>query len=699
MPEDRLKLDFETYSELNLKEVGAFAYAEHPSTEILCLSWKFKNTGKRGCWIPGTEFPVPVIHHVTNKGLCEAHNVPFEFNIWKNKLYRADRVITFGTEYPLPPIPMPVRWLCSLSVCAYRALPLGLDKVGGVLQLDVQKDKRGKYLIQKLCGPRKPTKKDPSTRLCDFGLLEEMYDYCDRDVDAEEMLGKTLGDLPGSEYKVWLLDQTINNRGVQVDTEAVHAAIYIRDIIFEKMEAELIGITGGAVETGKQVAKMGDWLEAAGHPVPNLQKDTVTEGVSHLEALLKKHPDNDSVNDCLRVLQIRQVLGNASSAKLDKFRLTTSRDGRNRGIQQYHGGGTGRWAGRGIQPHNFPRGTAKNVSYKDKNGKEQWALDVDLLIEHIKMRDPGILELIYGNPLEAISTALRSMLIAAPGKILRVADFSAIEARGTMWLAGQTDGIEAFKKYDKGIGPDIYCHMAEQLYERPIDKVEDNAERQLGKVTILGCGYQMGPPRLQEQAKKDYGIDLTLEQAEWLVGTYREKNDMVPALWAGLQDAAFAALQSGRRHDFRKIGYDIVNDAAGKWLICILPNGRKLWYFNPKIIKTITSWGAEKWAVSYEGRDNKRGGSWQRVTTYGGMLTENVVQAVSRDIMVDAMFRVEKAGYPIILTVHDEVIAETDEDFGSDEEFEQLLVGPIAKWAYGFPISAEGWSGQRYKKG
>lgn len=698
MTEPRLILDFETYSEVSIKDVGAAVYAEHPSTEILCLSWKFKPSGLRGCWTPGMAFPVEVIQHIAKKGLCEAHNVSFEFYVWLNKLHRADRVTSYDADYALPPIPMPTRWIDTLAACAYRALPLKLDTVGKVLNLPIQKDKRGKFLIQKLSQPRKPTKKDPSTRIEDFGLLEEMYDYCDWDIDTEETLGDTLGDLPGREYQVWILDQKINGRGVYVDMEAVNAAVKIRDVVFEDMTKELITITDGAVTTGKQVAKIVEWLCGNGFATNNLQKDTVIEAIDHLEAILQTDPNNEDARNCLRVLQIRQVLGNSSSSKLDKFQLTTCRDGRARGICQYHGSGTGRWAGRGIQPHNFPRGSVKNVMYTDKNGKEQWKLDVDMLIEHIKTGDPEILEIIYGNPLEAISTGLRGMMMASPGKILRVADFSSIEARGTMWLAGQKDGLEAFKKYDRGDGPDIYCHMAQQLYDRPINKTDDPEERQLGKVTILGCGYQMGPPRLKAQAKKDYGIDLTDEQSEWLVGTYREKNNMVPGMWKGLETAAFAAVTDERRYDYTKVSYDIVNDAAGKWLICILPNGKKIWYYNPKIIKTITSWGAEKWAVSYEGRDNKIGGAWNRVTTYGGMLTENVVQAVSREIMVDAMFRVEKAGYPIILTVHDEVISETDPDFGSTEEFEQLLIGPASAWANGFPISAEGWSGVRYRK-
>ena len=184
MSEPRLVLDFETYSEVSVKDVGAAVYAEHPSTEILCLSWKFKGTDIRGCWTPGMAFPVEVIQHIVRKGLCEAHNVQFEFYVWRNLLHRAKTITTFGVSYPLPPIPMPTRWVCTLSMCAYRAIPLALDKVGAVLDLPIQKAARGKYLLRMLSQPRKPTKKDPSTRCNDYGLLEELYEYCDQDCDA-----------------------------------------------------------------------------------------------------------------------------------------------------------------------------------------------------------------------------------------------------------------------------------------------------------------------------------------------------------------------------------------------------------------------------------------------------------------------------------------------------------------------------------
>lgn len=695
--ERRLVIDFETFSEVNVRDVGAAVYAEHPSTEILCMAWKFKPDGERGLWAPGTEFPKPVLNHIAAKGLCEAHGVQFETNIWKNLLWRASHVRTYGKQYPLPPIPMPTRWTDTMASCAYRALPLGLEDVGRILHLDIQKMKEGKAILRKIAQPRKPTKKDPSTRLDDWEVLEQCYEYCEQDVDAEEGLGTILGDLPASEYRVWVLDQIINNRGIQIDTEAVEAALRIRDHIFEELEAELQELSGGTIETGKQVAKISAWLDEHGCFVPNLQKETVAATIEGLEKEGAKEPGH-RLYPAYRMLQIRQHLGSASNSKLDKLAMTVCDNGRCQGLVQYHGAGTGRWSGRGFQPHNLPRGSSVK-NRVDPTGKPY--LDMERLIEHIKTCSPDEFEMLYPEPIDAIGAALRGMMIAAPGRTLNVADFAAIEARGVMWMAKEKDALQAFREYDKDPKnePDIYCVTASKVFGVTVTKA-DGEKRQQGKVQILGCGYQMGPDKLKFTAKKDYGIDLSDEQAEFMVNSYRDLYSGVPRLWYGVQEAAEEALSNpGNRYVYSYVSFETVDDAAGRWLTCILPNGRRLWYYNAEMRKVPTSWGDMRWQVTYEGRDNKRGGSWQRVSTYGGMLTENIVQALSRDLMVEAMFRVEKAGYEIILTVHDEIIAESDENFGSLEEFEALMRGPVPSWAPGFPVGVGGWRGPRYRKG
>jgi DNA polymerase len=665
-------IDFETFSEANVKEVGAVRYAQHPSTEPLCMSHGLKGVKKK-IWVPPNPFPQEVIDHVLAGGYLEAHHAAFERAIWYYVLYLKMGVVSV----------LPTRWKDTLAVCAYRALPLGLDAVGEVLDLDVKKDKRGKYLLDKLCKPQKPTKNDPRTRIDDYDLLEELYDYCITDGEAEDDLGDRIGELPDPEQRIWVLDQIINQRGVYLDVEAVRAAKGIVTLVTNKLTSELIEITEGKVKTGSEVKKIREWLDEHEVPTFDLTKGTVEDTLKRLRAAAKEGAEWD---DQIRVLEIRQQLGRASVKKLDKMLDCVCEDGKLHGMMQYHGASTGRFAGRLVQPHNFTRGTIK---------------DVDTLIKFIRIGgQEGLdaLTMMYGDPMEAISSSLRSMLTASLGNILRVADFKAIEARGVMWLAGQEDALEAFRQYDKGIGPDIYCVMAEKIFNRPIDKKEDPEERQMGKITILGCGYQMWWPRLQSQALDEFKTVVSDDDAELMVVTYRSDYNQVPALWRGLENAAGSAIEHpGNTYQYGYISYRMIEDAAGPWLECGLPNGRSIWYFRPEVA-TVEKWGRESYEITYQGKNSKKQGAWDTVYTYGGMLTENVTQAISRDIMVESMIRVEQAGYPIILTVHDEDVADVPLDHGSQEEFETLMAIPPA-WARDLPVAVDGWAGHRYKKG
>jgi DNA polymerase bacteriophage-type len=682
----RLLIDFETFSHQDVREVGAFRYAEDETTEILCMGWKFvsgPHAGKEGMWFPSQPLPQEILDHIAAGFVMEAHNCAFERAVWHFKMTK------------LMGLPMANKWADTMAVCAYRSLPLGLDKVGDVIDLPLKKDKNGKSLLSKLSQPRKPTKKNPETRNKDPELLFELYDYCLGDVRSEESLGIAIGDLPADEYSVWALDQRINTRGVMVDMPAVLGALTIVDKLTTRLEAELVAITGGAVQTAGQRDKLIEWCAANGlSSLPNLQAGTVEDMLA-----MDWIPEN-----VRRALEIRQQLSKASAKKLLKFRDCANLDMRIRGLLQYHGAGTGRWAGRLVQPQNFPRGSVK---VKGMKGGEV----MELLIEVIKTGNPDLLELHFGDPMAAVASALRGMFVAAPGKVFYVADFSAIEARVVMWLAGQIDALDAFHKYDNKLGPDIYCVMAAKIYLRAIDKDKDPDERQLGKITILGCGYQMSGARLQEQARDAYGVEIDLETANKLVAIFRSTYDKVPALWRGLEDAAIQAVVRQGKTEYVspngvKIGFEFVQDKAGRWLAMILPNKRKLWYFNPGTeMKTITYLDKEtgdpktfeKRSLYYEGRDNKKGGGWGRVYSYGGMLTENAVQAISRDLMVAAMFRCEKANFPVVLSVHDELVSEAP-DGREVKEFEAIVAGPVPEWAAGCPVSAEGWKGKRYRK-
>ncbi len=663
-----------------MKDVGAWRYAEDFTTEILCLSYKFDD-GKTGLWIPGIDFPQVIINHVEAGGIFESHNAQFERAIWMLILRPQ-----FG-------VPMPVRWRDTMAVCAYRALPLKLDKAGEALNLRIQKDKRGTYLLNTLTTPKFGTKNDPDRIYReDWDLMDELYTYCMQDSDSEYELSQTLGPLPPPEYNLWCLDQRINQRGVLIDIEAVEAALEVIDRVATKLNGELRVITEGAVQKGTQRDKLLHWFRANGLPqMANLQKETIEDLLlkdKEGEYLIVQNPD--VTPGLLRALVIRSQIARASTKKLQKALLTVSRDARIRGMLQYHGAGTGRWAGRGVQPQNFPRAIITNCQNED--GTKKW-LDMELLVQHIK---EDSLDEHYASAMDAVASMLRGMFIAAPGKVFHICDFSAVEARVTFWVANCLPGLDMFAKSDSGESEDIYCVTASDLVGFTVTK-KDNHERQLGKITVLGCGYQMGWEKLQYQAAKDYKVVLEDAEAQGMVNLYRDKYAEVKWLWYGLNDAAIAAVKTGMPHSYNNIIYDVVEDAAGRWLTCILPNGRKLWYYEPVVEKSPTPWGEMKDSLTYSGRDNKRGGAWGRVRTYGGMLTENVVQAIARDLMAEAMIRVELAGYAIVMTIHDEIISEDDKDFGSQEDFDRIMcITP--PWAIGCPIAVEGGTVTRYQK-
>jgi len=667
---DKVVVDFETRSRLDVTVVGAWRYAEDASTSILCMSYKIGN-GRTGLWTPDLPFPQALIDLI-NSGVIffEAHNAQFERAIWINILNKQ-----MG-------IPMPRRWKDTLAVCAYRALPLGLDQVGDALNLTTKKDPRGKFLIRKLCAPQKITKNNTSEWCDDFDLMQELYDYCVRDTDTEHGLGVTIGDLTDSEQKLWVLDQTINQRGVALDLEAINAAKLICNTIETTLNAELTKMTSGIVTKGSQRARIKQWLlDYAELDMPDMKADSIDIAL-----------ENKGITpEARRVLQIRQMLSLASIKKLDSLLDWVCRDGRVRGLLQYHGAGTGRWAGRGPQPHNFPRGDEEIIT---KNAR----LGMSRLIKIIKTGDIAAMEVLYGDPMNALSTALRGMFVAGSGKVMNVGDFSAIEARVLAWVAGEQWKLDAFAGIDRGEGyggsQDIYLATASQVFGYPcLTKDTYKKERQVGKTCELAFGYQGGVNAWRKFDKSDKYNDSEVDEKKV---AWRKKHPKVVQFWYAIEEAAVACVRTGFRSAYRNIAFEMVKDKSGKWLTCILPNGRRLWYFNPRIEEVHHSWGPKD-QITYWGKDSKKGGKWGPIQTYGGMLTENIVQAISRDIMAEAMIRLEIAKYPVILTVHDEIISETDPDFGSADEFEELMC-VVPPWVKGCPISVECWREDRYRK-
>ena len=651
--------DFETRSEAILtgpKSVGAWKYAEHPSTKILCMSWRIDD-GPIELWTPDQPFPKAVKKAVWAGATFEAHGAQFEKAIWWFKLCEIG-------------VPYPSNWECTLAVCAYRALPQALDKAGDVLNLPVQKDKRGKYLIQRLCKRHKPSKKwptgwvDPSVKgITDKAreeaeaLYQELYEYCKTDNEAEGVLSSRLGGLPVQEQLIWTLDQAINERGVRIDLPAVAAARRLAEMITAEMTAELVDITNGRIKTVEQTAKIVEWCHENSAMIPNMQADTITEWLQPSSQWINFPPH------VRRVLEIRQEISKSSIKKLDAMERWVMSDGHVRGMYQYHASLTGRFAGRGPQPQNMPRPEFESEG-------------MEYLMDIIK------------NPMIGLSDALRGMFIADEGKTFQTSDFGAIEARIGAWMAGEEWKLQAFEA-----GEQIYCKTAKMIFGYPVDKYKNPKEYTVGKICELAFGYQgaLGAWRGFDNSDR-FSDDEVFDFCRM----WRKKHPGHVDLWAGLERAAGRAVTTGNAHSYGNVTYEPIEDAAGKWLKAIMPNGSIMWYLNPGVEMEDTRSGV-RYHISYDGRDNKRGGSWNRVSTYGGKLMENADQKIARELLVDAMIRVEYASYPIVMTAHDEIVAEVPKDFGSQEELNALM-SIVPEWAPGLPLVAEGWRGDRYHK-
>lgn len=691
--------DFETRSILSVTDCGAWRYAEEPKTEIICLGYQMAGQEEPKVWVPDEEFPEELIEAIKKGEAIECHNAAFEKAIWHYKLTK------------LFNIPYPKVWVDTMATCAYRAIPLALEGAGEAIELDVQKDKRGSYLIQQLCKPRKPRKKEeaefikqgltpeqyPIIYRNDEELRNELiYQYCPRDVSAENALGNKLGDLPAAEYRVWELDQKINERGMAVDIEAIKGALKIMEVVEEKALDEMFALTGGEILSGNEVGRIKEWLKENGMLVQTLDAKNVEKLVN----------DPKTPSQCVEILKLRQILSKASTKKLRKMLQTVNSDGRIRGMMQYHGASTGRWAGRLSQPQNLPKGFLERYV---KELKEEPSDIMEKLISIIKKgnTDPDeavlLLEEKYGSAMDALVTSIRGMFIADKGKKLYVADFSAIEAVVLACLAGEEWKVEAFRAIQKGEkykgADDIYCATASQIFGKTVNKKENKEERGVGKVCELAFGYQGG---LGAWIKFDSSGKYTSDEINDFKKQWRERHKRIEKFWYGIQDAAIGAVdRPGSETEFMGIKFKMVTDKAGDWLMCILPSGRKLWYYGPFTVMEPMPWNEKdlRPTLYYEGKDSKKQGAWSVISSYGGMLVENVVQAVARDIMVSAMFRLEAAGYPVLLTVHDEIIAETDENFGSLDEFISIM-SERPKWdkGYNFPIGVDGWEGTRYRK-
>jgi len=639
----KIHIDVETRSRVDIWRTGAYVYAEDPSTELLCVAYAVDDGPVKVITyndilayplVDGFE-ELRILVNQPN-ALLYCHNAIFEQFIFKFKIKE---------QFDFPRLPIN-KFRCTAAKALSHGLPKALADVAVALGATEKKDTAGRMIMLKMCKPKGNGvfEEDPE-------LMKSLEDYCIQDVKTERAIDAMLPELSNTEQTVWFMDQLINQRGIYVDTEALDKCLAMIEEETELLKKEIVRLTDGKLSNVSQRAAVLKYFKQEGTVLPDFTKATVQAAL-----------DAGQVPPHLRkILLIRQQLGLTSTAKYKALKAAVSSDDRLRDTLIYHSASTGRWGGKIVQMQNLPRGTVK---------------DTDSAIDIIKYGDIDSVRMMYGNVMGALSSCVRGMFTAPDGHDLIVADYAAIEARVLAWLAGQDDAVKVF-----AAGEDIYVKMAQVIYNDKTITAEDTEKRRLGKQAVLGCGYQMGAPRFKDTCRS-YGIIVDDALAERAVGAYRKSFKKVVKYWYDQERTARTAMSCG----VASLG-NITWKMEGDFLYCTLPSGRRLAYHKPKLEGT---------QIKYMTTDSVTR-KYMRKDTYGGKLVENITQAVARDLLARAMVKAEYAGYKIVLTVHDELVAEVPKDFGSVEEFCNIIT-ETPEWAKGCPVAAEGWRGERYKK-
>lgn len=696
-----------------LPVVGAAIYAMHPSTEILSAAYDLKDGRGPRLWRQGDPPPLDLFAHVAAGGLLEAWNSPFEAWIWDEVAVRMG----------WPPM-RPEQWRCAMAKARAFALPGALAKAAAVMGTTAKLD--GGDLIRRYCIPRNPTKNNPARRHYlgdDAAKTAQFYEYNGGDIVAEDEIAALVPDQSPEELAIWQADARINRRGVAVSTPDVEACCAIIDQAHARYNVELGTLTGGTVERASEVQKLQGWLGARGVHLASLDEEAVEEALKTLPAGIAR-----------RALEIRAAVGSAAVKKAYALRNRTAPTGRVHDLFNYHAARTGRVTGDGPQPTNFPNSGpevkrcpacggyhAAVVRHCPACGADnggaptlEWCPEaVEHALALIRCRMLDLLEAYYPDGMAAVSGCLRGLFVASPGHDLICSDYSAIEAVVLAALAGEEWRLEVFRTHGM-----IYETSASRITGVPFEEFVDHKKRtgqhhplrkKIGKIAELASGYQgwIG-------AWKAFGADafFTDDEIKDAILKWREASPAIVAFWGGQTDPArprdrvpmlhgvegcfIAACQSpGRWFEFRGLGFIKVGDAVTVRLL----SGRPLTYHRPRLVPSDRRAG--ELSISYEGwNSNPKNGptGWIRMDTWGGRLTENIVQATARDIQWHAIIQQEAAGYPIVLHVYDENVAEVPEGFGSVEEFEALMMR-LPAWAADWPIRASGgWRRKRYGK-
>ena len=659
-----LSIDLETYSDVNLKKAGLYRYVQSPAFEILLFAYSFDGAPTQVIdMAQGEEIPMEVIHALTDpQCLKHAYNAAFEWYCLSKYM---------GAQLP------PAQWRDTMLHGLYAGYTAGLDATGRALGIpeDKQKLTTGKALIRYFCVPCKPTKANGGrTRNYPHHDPEKwalFKTYNGQDVVAEMEIERRLSVFPVPDFvqKQWETDLLINARGVAVDMDFCEGALELGETIRAQLTDEAVQLSG--LQNPNSVKQLARWLSAeTGDDITSLRKETIKE-------LLGR----DNADHVQRMLEIRQELGKTSTKKYDAIEAAVCDDGRVRGLLQFYGANrTGRWAGRLVQVQNLPRTYTEPLEFAR---------------ELVKGRKLDALRTVYGSPNDTLSQLIRTAFVAAPGNVLIDADFSAIEARVISWLADEEWRLEVFRTHGK-----IYEASASQMFGVPLERIKKgNPEyslRQRGKVAELALGYQGGVPAMRQMDTGKLLADLSDEEIKDIVDKWRNTNPKIRNLWYSFNDAAIRVIQNGGSLRVRCCTFARECDCIrGTTCMTIsLPSGRKLYYVEPAVGEN--RWGGP--SITYMGVNDKN--KWGRIETYGGKLVENVVQAIARDCLAQAIEHLEAAGLPVVFHIHDEVVIDTaafDTNDAMLDKVVKIMSTPIP-WAEGLPLGADGWVGAFFKK-
>lgn len=695
--------DIETKSVVDLRKAGLHNYATHPSTDILTIGYAIDDEPVR-FWHPGDPIPKEYIEAARHQAFTGvAHNAPFEMTIEREILRK---------RYGFPIVPIE-RNVCTMAVASALALPASLDKLARAIHLKHQKDKAGNRLMKQMSRPRKPRKGEDPKGIYWFNDPERMARldrYCGEDVEVAREAAYKLPWLSDDEHQVWLLDQKINNRGIHIDYELALAARKIVRAAERYHDQEIAKVTGGEVTAITQVAKLKAWL------AQHIEVDSLDK--ASIDYLLQQ----DLPKHVKRAITLRSHGAQAASKKVEALLTHRHSTGRVYDAFTYHAAGPGRWSSRGVQLHNMKRNSTE---------------DIETAVGIIGRGDFNAARKTYVNPLSVIGDLIRAMITAQPGHLLVGADFSGIEARITAWLANETRKLDVFRAFDAGKGPDPYLiaaaavlsiDLADLIKRYNGGDIRAREERQIGKACELAFGFQGGINAFRKfsQWNDDHGLSRDMlrfmelrnlkptgnveadletisKEIDKVKFAWRAKHPNIRAMWRDLNNAMWKATRYPRQKILYRDKLVFEHDGSTLWMT--LPSGRKLSYPYCRIRRILdTNETGGLVIVSAKGKsalifkDNTTG-QWRDVTVYGGLVTENAVQAIARDLLAQAMLRLDAAGLAIVAHVHDEAIIEVLKKLVDKvlPIFRQLMM-TTPDWAEGLPIVAKAWSAARYVK-